>query len=121
MSLVQEELDRVEENRPDRKGVYYSDVLLKETQLNLEVIIPEKLIVVYSDDNSWYDFCFMEWQSTDSDGTKYYTKFMEVSGPSDPLRECRHSYIGNKGYVFYLEKDVMLAILNYLEKYYDLD
>lgn len=44
-----------------------------------------------------------------------------IEGFSDSLREGRHTYFPEKGYIFYMNADNMIAALTYCKKYFDMD
>ena len=72
-----------------------------------EIIQKEVLLAFYS--------------STDDGANIEVEVIMGGEGPGGSLRECRHTYWGEEGYVHYLNGKHTRAILDWLEKYYDLD
>lgn len=79
-----------------------------------------------SKNSSWRYFAILCFSSSNTDGTdKKYECFWFGEGPTNPLRECRHSYFGSSateidGYVFYINKKLMMDAFEFLSTYYDL-
>jgi len=83
----------------------------------------DSFIVAYNESDNWYDFVFLEWESESDEGV-FYKELCRVSGPGgkdSSLRECRHTYFADNGYIFYMKKENIRAMLDFLEEYYDLD
>ena len=102
------------------------DVVYELANLKLcpqwEQLNPNVVVISNSDDHGWLKWCFLEWHTGSMGGKEnWYKPFLYGEGPSGNLRECRHSYIGEEGYVFYLNKVNMIDALNWLAKYYDMD
>jgi len=93
---------------------------IKDTAESVEILLDEGLIVSYDNRDGWYDFAFYDWTYGTDDGD-FYSLLCTVSGPADVLQECRHTYFANDGYIFYMNKKVMIAMLEFLEQYYDMD
>ena len=51
--------------------------------------------------------------------TIYYDVLFHGEGTADPLKECRHTYVGDNGYVFYMPLDVMAAAIAELQKVFE--
>jgi len=93
-----------------------------------ECLIEEGLWVVHNytpDENGycWMSFAFLEFSSwtygTPKD-TAELSMLMHGEGPAGFLRECRHTYWGEDGYIFYPNKKHIDAAMQWLSKYYDL-
>lgn len=73
--------------------------------------------------NGWMDFAFLAFAYSDIDYKNTCAEIMMLGGgPTGALRECRHTYWGDKdGYIFYPKARHIRAALDWLEKFYDLD
>ena len=99
---------------------------LKDIQKNFTLyetldLISDHLIVIYKWDDVWLKWCFLEWAGGDMRGNDTFTPFMYGEGPSGSLRECRHTHIGEEGYVFYLNGQRMKQAIEWLEQHYDMN
>jgi len=104
----------------DDEEIVYEYSKLVQVFDNVEKLDNSQLIVAYNDSDCWYDFVFLTW-SYGSDEGDFYQQFCKASGPSDFLRECRHTNFSNDGYLFYMNRTSIEAMLGFLSKYYDLD
>lgn len=89
----------------------------------LEELLPERLYIVHyynAHNENWLHWEFLLWTGSDDENT-YVETMVKGEGPVGLLRECRHSYWGKDGYIFYLQKDCVLKAIEWLSKYYDLD
>jgi len=62
------------------------------------------------------------YQPTDTKGNVIATKLSPVfrgEGPSEGLRELRHSYWGGDGYLFYPPAGIIIAAFRALEEWFD--
>lgn len=105
---------------------WHQEQSLEIYQNKYEVIelLPEDAWIALKWDNEkfWLDFAVLRFEHSDNDGSNIAVKTMlHGSGPSGNLRECRHTYWGENGYIFYPNKKVIKAALNELGKYFDLD
>ncbi len=114
-------LDIEKKNFTNNEDTVYSLTDIKEVAENVDTLIPMKLIVSRDgEEDGWLDFVFFEWvYSVDED--EYYEELCRVSGPSGFLSECRHTYFANNGYIFYMNRQVMITMIDYLTLYYDMD
>lgn len=67
--------------------------------------------------------CFMPDGKTTVDGLVDETQMTVLfhgEGPSSALRELRHTYWGEDGYIFYVHADTVIAALNALREWFDL-
>lgn len=100
----------------------------KELEGSSVIKLSDKLIVVEQKENDlWLNFLFLEWYSDTlytRNGEVMYSEWQAlavVSGTGDSLRECRHMHFFNNGYIFYLDKDNFLLMIDFLSKHFDLD
>ena len=56
-----------------------------------------------------------------SDEETYVESLFKCEGTGDVLRECRHTYFPNDGYVFYMNYSDMTRALDYCKKFFDMD
>lgn len=113
--------DKLEKLEYDYKGdgdimYYHLDTLRSEFE-TVE-LIPDRLWAI-KEDTGFLNICFLEWGMEDDD--VFVTEVFRSCGPTGSLRECRHTNFPDKGYVFYMNKDYMVAALDYLSKYFDMD
>ncbi len=80
-------------------------------------MICEDSLWVYSElqDELWLDFVFLEFCSGDGKETQCEV-LMHGSGPLGALKECRHTYWGDGGYLFYPNATHIKVALDWLEK-----
>ena len=65
---------------------------------------------------------FFDFQSSNLNGScELVSSFFRIEGFSETLREGRHTYFPEEGYVFYLNMKMMIAALNHCTKYFDMD
>jgi hypothetical protein len=72
----------------------------------------------------WRDIAFVEFEMSNLDGSETLVHhLLSVSGPSEGLREARHSNWGSEGngYVFYMSFANVRLALAFLEQYFDGD
>lgn len=101
------------------KVASYSDV--KETFGRVEDLTGADFIVGYEKANeTWMDFIFLELNHYHNN-EPFYSELCRVSGPSDGLRECRHTHFADDGYVFYMNGRNMITMIEFLDKFYDMD
>lgn len=108
-------------SEPSNDDTAYSKTAL-QAKFGEEIFeeLTDNLVVVgIQDEHGWLKFCFMEFNHSDDTDT-YYNQMWYGEGPTG-LRECRHSWIGDDGYVFYINKLNFVAALEWLEKRYDLE
>jgi hypothetical protein len=84
-------------------------------------IVKEQLWVVKSINNEGYDeLQFMTFRSS-SDNELNLDPMFIIHGYSGNLREGRHTYFPDNGYVFYMNSKLMKEALTYCENYFDMD
>lgn len=100
--------------------------MLKE-KFTVESLIEDELWVAHDnkpegeDKYCWLNFAFFESDERESPSDDWAVSLlMHGHGPTGILRECRHTYWGRDGYIFYPNKKHIVAALEWLEKYFDL-
>ena|SRR5258708_25253720 len=82
----------------------------------------EAYFVLNNIDEFWFKFAILSFHSSEFNGDNtILTMVFHGEGPTGSLRECRHTYWGEEGYMFYLKKDTIVSALEKLSEYYDLD
>lgn len=66
------------------------------------------------------DLYFYQWAGK-MDGEIYLELIFKINGISNSLREGRHSYFGDGGYINYLNAKNLILCLDYCKKYFDMD
>ena len=83
------------------------------------------LVLKWDEEKLWLHFAVLEFHSQIyGEENIELTQCFHGEGPSGALRECRHTYWGEKdngGYIFYPKKRTIIAALDELSKYFDLD
>lgn len=94
---------------------------LSDMLKNFTVVpVTKGLYAIEDNQEHWIDVCFMTLDSS-MDNEEFLSELFRSSGTLGCLRECRHTYFPDDGYVFYMNKGDMVAALEYLEKYFDMD
>jgi hypothetical protein len=79
-------------------------------------------LVLNKKDELWLKFAALEFYHSDGDGKNIYAGIVFYGeGPSGNLRECRHTYWGKDGYIFYPHIKTIVAGLEALKEFYDLE
>lgn len=78
------------------------------------------LVLNWDAEKLWLNFAVLTFRCSASDGsdTELDVQFYG-EGPSGALKECRHTYWGEEGYLFYPNGKAITAGLKELSKYYD--
>lgn len=101
--------------------VYSLDVLRKKFEVK-ELRHDGWLVLNWDKERFILEFAVLEFHSSEADGadTRASLIFHGV-GPTDALRECRHTWWGDEGtgYVFYPNGPVILAAFQALSEFYD--
>lgn len=90
----------------------------------VEELIPEYLWVAYSvREGLFMEFAFYEFRSEqwNKPETIEVARLMQGEGPVDNLKECRHTYWGDGGYISYPNASHFRAVLDWLDKHYEMD
>lgn len=79
-------------------------------------------VVVKTDGPITIDFAVFEFSHSDADDSNIMmSHIFHGTGPSGGLRECRHTYWGENGYVFFPDAEIISKALEFLKKYFDMD
>lgn len=80
------------------------------------------LILSWDEERLWLKFAVMEFFYGEGAKDKLFLQcIFHGDGPTGNLREFRHTYWGDNGYIFYAKKEVIIAGLNALSEFFDLD
>lgn len=86
-------------------------------------IVPDCWLVLDhlpTDDNIWLHFAVLDFNRSDGDGKNVLADcIFHGEGPVGNLRECRHTYWGENGYVFYPNGKRIAAAFKALAEFYD--
>lgn len=63
--------------------------------------------------------CLVRWAFFESSSSYEYKLLMHGEGFSDCLREPRHTWFENKGYIFYVNPKPIFECFKILQKYFD--
>lgn len=81
----------------------------------------DSFLVLNKKDEHWMKFAVLSFYQSNTDGSQMtLIEVFHGEGPTG-LRECRHTYWGDSGYIFYPHKSVIISALEKLSQYYDLD
>lgn len=77
-------------------------------------------LVVFVDDIDSVRFALFEWQCSDANDTnRQFAMVFHGVGVGGGLRECRHTYWGEGGYVYLMPLDVVAKAMAALRKWFD--
>lgn len=80
------------------------------------------LVLFWDNEKLWLKFAVLDFCSSDGDSSNVQATILFYGdGPSGNLRECRHTYWGENGYVFYPNRKTINLALEHLSKHFDLD
>lgn len=96
--------------------VYPLSKLKKEFELR-DLKTRDAYLVLNKDEN-WIKFAVLDFH-TGMDDDIFLSCVFHGEGPTDPLRECRHTYWGDKGYLFYPNGEVISAAFSVLSEFFD--
>lgn len=108
------------EKLDDQWDVYRSSGLKSLVGYKIEELDGKDFIVLFKKDDALINYAFLECDASNTQ-EDFYSLLWHGYGFSDNLRELRHSYIGENGYVFYLNKKNFELALNWLSQYFDMD
>ncbi len=117
-------LEKIDEHSENGCAFYYLDQIMDK----FEVIELENNCYLALDIEYWegapgkVDFCLFDFRSSSADREPRQTTVSKIwwgYGFSSGLRELRHSYFGDDGYVFYAPLDAMRQTIDILKKYFD--
>lgn len=95
--------------------------LLPTARNNIEVheLSPDNWLVLnWDNEKFWLRFAVLQLSYTEKE-EQYCTLVFHGEGPTGNLRECRHTWWGEEGYVFYPPGPVIAAAFTFLGRYYD--
>ena len=77
-------------------------------------------LVVFVDDVDSVRFALFEWSCSNADDTnRQFHMIFHGVGVGGGLRECRHTYWGEAGYVYLMPLDVVAKAMAALRKWFD--
>lgn len=112
------------QSAPTDNGDYVTPIDEVKKRYETAEILPERawLVLNWDAKRLWLKFAVLEWYSSNGDGSNAVAALVfHGEGPSSGLRECRHTYWGESGYIFYPNAAVIMAGLRALEAFFDLD
>lgn len=99
--------------------VYPLDEAKKKFEVK-ELIPEEGWIVLDKTDEDWWKFAVFSFFGSDGNGENLEMSLIfHGEGPPTILRECRHTYWGEEGYLFYPNGPVIIAAFHFLSEFYD--
>lgn len=104
------------------EDVEYSVDAIKKNFETVDLPLDAVLVLKWSHpkDKFWLDFAVLEFEHSDIDDTNVHAiSLFYGNGPSDSLRELRHTYFGKEGYLFYVKPIILVAAFKELSKYFD--
>lgn len=103
----------------DSDKVYSIDKL--EELFEVQELENDVYFVLNKDEDHWMDFVFLTFSYSESDAGDVHAKLLMYGSGSTGLRECRHTYWGEDGYIFYPDKKQIITVLTALEEFFDLN
>jgi hypothetical protein len=104
----------------DGVDVYYPLDLAKERFVVRDLDGGGYLILNFNEDNLHLDFAVMGFGYSVDDQI-FLSVVFYGHGPMGALRQCRHTYWGDAGYIFYPNGKIIQAGLKALEEFFDMD
>ncbi len=78
-------------------------------------------IIINDQKDDFVKFAVMSFYMSDLDDSNIKVSLVfHGEGPSGALRELRHTWWGDNGYVFYPNADIICNSLQFLKKYFDI-
>ena len=99
----------------DSEYIYNLDTIKAKYEV-LELVRDGYLVLHW--DKSWLHFAVLNFHYSDDEKTMLSVQF-HGEGPTDGLRECRHTWWGDGGYLFYPKGDLIAKAIGELSKYFD--
>jgi hypothetical protein len=102
-------------------------VVLAECEGTIEELVPDNLWMVHTITDGIVEFAALEFFTSPINRVGLEgllcTVLVHGSGPSmsPEFRECRHTYWGDDGYIYYLNAKHIRAVLDWLERHFDCD
>lgn len=98
------------------------DYSLDYAKQNYEVIelVEDQSWLVLNKTEYWMKYAVLQFAHSNSDRTELMTSIVfHGEGTINGLNECRHTWFGDEGYVFYLPGKTVIRALQELSKYFD--
>ena len=112
----------IQHNDHNADPVYAADEIRGVATRVVEINRTGLLAVLVDDESTWVQVALFRFSSSNSDGSGVMHQLvMHGEGPSGPLREFRHSYWGEDGYIFYAPRKLIVGALDALKEWFDLD
>jgi hypothetical protein len=107
----------------DERDILYSIDKIKTKFKVQQLQVNVRGWIVLNIKESWVEFAVFNFAESEINGENIYVEFGELifhgEGISGCLRECRHTYWGENGYIFYLPGDLITAAFQVLSEYFD--
>jgi hypothetical protein len=78
-----------------------------------------KLVLSWDKERFILKFTVLQWAMGSENGDAFYSCIFHGTGPTSRLRECRHTWWGDDGYVFYPDGNIIAAAFLELGKHFD--
>lgn len=102
--------------------LYIKDLIEKSPGISTKLLDCGGLLVLETKKEHWLNFAVMEFFSSDLDGgNDTYSVVFHGSGVPSHLRELRHTYWGEDGYLFYPNLRLIASAFFELKNYFDGD
>lgn len=112
-------LDGIKDDEQDT--VVYSLDSIKAKYEVREICPNAWLVLKWDTDHLWLNFALLAFHSSDGDDKNILTDCVFYGeGPVGSLKEYRHTYWGNNGYIFYPNQRIITEGLKALSEFYDL-
>lgn len=95
-----------------------------KAKFDVRELAPGWLVLRGPNENNWMTFAVMEFAESETSGANTLVSCVfhgEGPGGKDSLRECRHTYWGEDGYIFYPNGEIITNALAALREFFDLD
>ena len=101
------------------------DLAYAKQHFEVRELCPDGWLILNRNDGFWLKFAVVQFHCSYDEGGQEVTEVEPVfygEGPSEGLRECRHTWWGENGggYIFYPKAKVIKAGLDALSEFYDL-
>ncbi len=90
-----------------------------ETQYDVVKLTGKGWLVLKRETDLWLKFAVLEFHSSDEKDQVTTTCLFHGEGTLGSLRECRHTYWGESGYLFYPNGPLITAALQQLSEFFD--
>lgn len=105
----------------DNDSIVYSlDKALADSSISFHKLGEEGyLLLKWDENNFWLKFAVLQFHSSAVGEDVLLSPIFWGEGPTDNLRECRHTYWGENGYVFYPDGKTISLAFKVLSQYFD--